>query len=115
MDMDKIFTLIGLNLTELHFYPFIVSLDIRNGSRNTPDDLSSRICIPNKTQDVSLNVFNMITRINDSKALIKQILCDSKCKCDSRKCNSNQKWVKVICPCKSKNIIKHDLCEKNYI
>ena len=40
----------------------MVSLDRRNGSCNTLDDLSSRICVPNK-EDVNSNVFNMITKI----------------------------------------------------
>ena len=34
-------------------YPFIVSLDICDGSGEAPDDPSSRICVPNKTEDVS--------------------------------------------------------------
>ena len=42
----------------------MVSLDRSNGSCNTLDDLSRGICVPNKTEDLNLNVFNMITRIN---------------------------------------------------
>ena len=46
-------------------------------------------CVPNKKEDVNLNVFNMITRINVSKILSKHISCDCKCKFDGKKCNSN--------------------------
>ena len=42
----------------------MVSLDRFNGSCNALDDLSSGMCVPNKTEDVNLNVFNMITRKN---------------------------------------------------
>ena len=42
-------TLIDLNDDEynqgLHYYPFMVNLDRCNGSCNTPDDLSNRICV----------------------------------------------------------------------
>ena len=38
-------------------------------------------------QDVNLNVFNVITKINESKTLIKHISRDFKCKIDGRKCN----------------------------
>ena len=48
---------IGINLIELHYYPFIIRLDICNGSCNTLDDSSGRIYFPNKTEDVNLNVF----------------------------------------------------------
>ena len=46
----------------------MVSLDRCNGSCNTLDDTSSRICVPNETEDVNLSVFNLIARINESKA-----------------------------------------------
>ena len=42
-------TLIDLNDDEynqgLRYYPFMVNLDRCNGSCNTPDDLSNRICV----------------------------------------------------------------------
>lgn len=42
----------------------VVNLDRCNGECNTFDYLSSRICALNKTDDVNLNVFSMIARIN---------------------------------------------------
>ena len=77
----------------------MVSLDRCNGSYNTLYDLWSRICAANKTEDISLNVFNMITKINKSKTLINQISCDL-CKFDSSHCNSNQKLNKKLGKCK---------------
>ena len=63
-------SLIDLNLDELneglHHYPFMASLDKCNGSCNTLDDPSCRICVPNKTKHVNLNVFNKITGTNKS-------------------------------------------------
>ena len=38
-----------------------------NGSCNALDNLHREICVPNKTEDVNLSVFNMITRVNESK------------------------------------------------
>ena len=49
---------------ELHYYPFSVKLDRYFGSCNTLNDLSSKICITNETEDLNLSVFNMITGIN---------------------------------------------------
>ena len=62
-------TLFDLNSDELHYFPCIVSLDRCDGSCNTFDDLSSRIFVPNKTEDVNPNVVNRIIRINESKTL----------------------------------------------
>ena len=45
----------------------MVNLDRRNGSCNTLDDPFCRISVVNKREDLISNVFNMITRINESK------------------------------------------------
>ena len=59
---------------ELHYYPFAVKLDRCVGSCNTLNDLSNKVCIPNKTEDLNLSAFYMITGINKSKTLTKQIM-----------------------------------------
>ena len=46
---------------ELHYYPFAVKLDKCSGSCNTLIDLSNRVCVLNKTEDLNLRVFKMIT------------------------------------------------------
>ena len=80
-------TLIKLNPNKfgqgLHNYPFAINLDRCVGSCNTLSDLCRRVCIPDKTEDVNLNVFNMITAINESRTLTNQISCKYKCNCDS--------------------------------
>ena len=45
---------------EFHYYPFAVKLDRCVWSCNTLNDLSSKVCVPNKTEDLNLSVFNMI-------------------------------------------------------
>ena len=41
----------------LHHYPFITSLDKCDGGCNTTDDPPGRIYVPNKIEDVYLNIF----------------------------------------------------------
>ena len=55
-------------------------------------------------------MFNVITGINELKRLTKDISCKCKCKFDSRKCNSDQKWNndKCRCECKRHNIFGED-------
>ena len=57
-------TLIDLHpneyILELHYYPFSVKIDRCVGSCNTPNDLSNKVCIQNKTEDFNL-------RINDGR------------------------------------------------
>ena len=102
-------TLINLNPNEynreFHYYRFTVKLDRCVGSYNTINDLTNKVCVPNKTKDLNLSVFNMITGINKSKTLTKHISCEWKCKFDQRKCNSNQWWNNDKCRCECKNTI----------
>ena len=58
---------------ELHYYPFAVKLDRCIGSCNTLNDLSNKVCVSNKTGDLILSVFNMMTGINKSKILTKHM------------------------------------------
>ena len=86
-------TLINLRPIEyiegLHYYVFGVNLDRFMRRFNTVNDLSNKVCLPNKTEDLDLSLCNMITRINESKILTRHISCKCKCKFDGRKYNSN--------------------------
>ena len=64
---------------KFHYYPFTVKLDKCVGSCNTLSDLSNKVCLPNKIEDLNLSVFNMIAGINESKTLTKQISWECKC------------------------------------
>ena len=61
----------------------MIILDKRNESRNVFDDLSTKICFPSKTNGIDVEVFNMITRINKVKTLMKHTSCDCKYKFNS--------------------------------
>ena len=74
----------------LRYSTFMVKLDRDNESCNTFDDGSGRICEVNKKGDMNLNVFDVITKINATKALPKHILCKYKYKVHGVKYNSNQ-------------------------
>ena len=73
---------------ELHYYKFAVKLDRCVGSCKTLNDYSNKASVPNKTEDLKVSVFNMITRIHESKTLTRYISFECKCKFDGRKCIS---------------------------
>ena len=74
-------------MKQLHYYPFLVKFDRYFESCNTLNNLSTKICVPNKTEDLNLSsMFNMITEINESKILTKHMSYECKCEFDGRKC-----------------------------
>ena len=56
----------------------MVKLNRYNENSNTFNDPSGRAYVAHKIKDIILNVFNILTRLNESKALPKHISC--KCK-----------------------------------
>ena len=49
----------------------MISLNKCNGLCNTLDDPSGRIFVLNKTENVNINLSDMMTRINELKTLAK--------------------------------------------
>ena len=82
---------------ELYYHPFAIKLDGCVGSCNALNNSSNKVCVPTKTEDLSLRLFNMITGINESEALTKHISCKCKYKFDGRNCNSDQCWNNDKC------------------
>ena len=100
-----------LNLDDLNYYQFMVSLDKYTESCNVANGLSTKICAPRKTKDINFKAFNLITRKNEAKTIVKHILCGCKWKFNSKTCNSNQKWNIRTYQCECKNYHK---CKKIY-
>ena len=90
----------------------MVKLDSNVGSCNTLNDLSNKICVPNKAVDLNLSVSKIVIGINESKTLTKYILCKCKCRFDGRKGSSDEWWNNHKCRCEYK---KHNVCEKDYV
>ena len=60
---------------ELHYYLTMANSERCVGSCNTINDLFNKVYVPNKTKDLNLSVYKMITGINQSKTLRKHISC----------------------------------------
>ena len=50
---------------EFYYYSFEVLLKRCVGSCSTLNDISIKVCVSNKGEDLNLSVLNMITRINE--------------------------------------------------
>ena len=83
----------------------MISLGKCNESCDSIDDLSWKICFPNKAKSLNVKVFNMITKINETKTFIKHISCNYKFKFDNATCNLNQKWNNETCQYEYNNLV----------
>ena len=80
---------------KIQYYPFAVKLDKRVGSYNTLHDLSDKVCVPNKSEDLNIHIFHLTAGTNELEILTKDISYECKCKFDGKKFNSNQKWKTI--------------------
>ena len=76
-------------IQEFHYFPFGLKLDTCVGTCNTLNNLSNKVCVSNKTEDLILSVSNIITGINQSNALTKQVSRECKFRFYGKKCNSD--------------------------
>ena len=90
---------------ELRYYPFTVNLDRCVGICNAVNDLSTKVFVPNKTEDLNLSMFNMNTGLNESKTLTKHMSYECSCEFD-RACNASQKWNNDKCWCECEKHVK---------
>ena len=67
-------------------------------------------CVPKETKDITVKALNTIKNKDEAKAMTEHISCDCKCKFNSTKCNSKQKWNNKTCQCECKN---HCKCKRN--
>ena len=68
------------NPVEFNFHPFLVIPRECNWNCDAVGDFSTKMCVPSKTKNININIFNKITRIIEVKTLFKYISCDFKCK-----------------------------------
>ena len=90
---------------EFHFYPFAVKLDRYVGSCKSLNVLSNKVCAPKKTENLNLNMFNIITRITESKTLTKHVLCQCKCRFDRKNIIEINDGIMIIVYVSVKNLM----------
>ena len=69
-----------MNLVELKYYLFIISLNKCAGGCN---GLPPKICAPKERKDINIKTFNVISNKAEDKATTEHISCDCKCKFNS--------------------------------
>ena len=100
--------LVNLNLVELKYYPFMISLD--KGNRILMS-YPQKYVIQKNPKNINVKVFNMITNKNEAKTIAKHFSCDFKCKFKSTICNLNKKFNNLTCQSECKN---YCTCKKDY-
>ena len=72
--------IISINSNDPMSYPFSVKINKCSGNCNNVNDPYAKICVPDVIKNLNLKVFNLLTRINETRS----IKWHESCKCIRR-------------------------------
>ena len=94
---------ININSNNPTFYPFSVKINRCSGNFNNVNDPNARICVPDTIKNLNVKLFNLMSRINETRSIEWHRTCKN---------NNKQRWNKDKCRCKCKELIDKGVCDK---
>ena len=106
---------INVNTNEPMFYPYSIKINKCKGSSNTVNEPYAEICVPDTIKHINVKVFNLISKINETRHMKWLKTCRCKCRLGASVCNNKQRWSKDKCRCECKELIDKEMCYKGFI
>ena len=108
--------IIDLNNNEPVFYPYSIKVNKCSGSCSNINDPYTKLCASDIIKNINVKVFNLMSRINETRQIIWHETCKCICRLTLAVCNSRQIWNKDKCRCECKeDLINKMVCDKGYI
>ena len=85
------------------------------GGCNTINDPYAKLCIPDTIKNISVKVFNLMPRTNETRHTEKHKTCKCKCRLDPSICDNKQRWNETKCRCECKELIDKGMCDEGFI
>ena len=95
--------IVNVNSDEPVFFPFSIKTSKCSGICNNINDLHAKICVPDVMKNLSVKVFNLMSRTNETRNIEWHETCKCKCRLDVSVCNNKQHWNDDKCRCDVKN------------
>ena len=83
--------IINVNTNEPMFYPYNIKIGKCKGSCNTINDQYAKLCFPDTIKNININVFNPMSRTNETRYIEWHKTCKCKCRLDASVCNNKQR------------------------
>ena len=82
--------IININSNEPSFYPYSVKISKCSGSCNNINDPYAKLCVPDVVKNMNVNIFNVISRTNETRYIKWHEFCICKWRLDASVCK--QRW-----------------------
>ena len=95
--------IININSNEPSFYPYSVKISKCRGSCNNINDPYAKLCVPDVSKNMNVKVFNIISRINETRYVKWHETCKCKCRLYASVCNNKKDRMKIKSDVNAKN------------
>ena len=102
---------INVNGDEPVFFPFSIKTSKCSGSCNNINYPYAKICVPDIVKNLNVEVFNLVSRTNETRYIEWHKTCKCACKFGANVCNNKQRWNKNNCRCECKELIDKGVCD----
>ena len=96
--------IMNVNSDEPSFYAYSIFVSKYSSSTNINDPYA-KLCVPHVGKDINIELFNPISRINETRYVFQHEICTCKCVLDASVCNNKQCWNNDKCRCECKELI----------
>ena len=107
--------IISLNTNEPMFYTYTIKISSCKGSCNTINNPYAKICVPDQIKNINVQVFNLLSRTNETRHIKWHKTCKCKCTLYASICNDKQRCNGDKCICQCKELIDKRTCDKGFI
>ena len=105
----------NVNTDEPLFYPFSIKVNKCSISCNNINDPYTKLCVPDIIKNINIKVFNLMSRINETRHIIWHETCKCKCRLTASVCNNRKRWNENKCRCECQELIDKVICDKGFI
>ena len=107
--------IINVNTNESMFYPYSIKINKCKGSCNTINNPYAKLCVPDTFKNINVEVFNLMSRTNETRHIEWHKTCKCKCRLDASVSNNKQRCNEDKCRCVCKALIDKRMCDKGFI
>ena len=90
------------------FYPYSIKISKCGGNCNNINDPYATLCVPDIVKNINVKLFNLMSRINETRQIIWHETCKYICRLSAAICNTKQVWNEDKCRAEC----KEDLIDK---
>ena len=97
------------------FYPYSITVNKCKGICNTINDPCAELSVPEIIKNITVKVFKLMSRTNETRHLEWHETCKCKCRLDAKVCNIKQRWNEDKSRCECKGLTHKGMCDKGFI